>query len=736
MMKLDEFAGQLEKKEKSEYEALVTEAQAEGADSKLIRGKLARLASSVLKRIGEQPNPGPIIAEFSKAYLSMPQKQEALPLTELSVKLPYPLGYELKSFLDDKKLFDSGENVPQFAYVLCAVMGLLVRLAATIGIQGYVSILHGKDTGLNREIVETMRAPADGSWLTLARRLAERLSKEKSPGVAGSLQQGLSTKISLEGSKKGSTTPAQALERLVGFRNRLIHGERVAKSDLEEAVDLLLASVRGFGFLAEFDLLVRRDEGGFRLNGLLPEKMEKLNPALPADQPCLVSQKDPKNFLSLSPILYFQEGHDDQEVTFDELFFLNAGSSERLNYIAYRYARQMDGRSLGSYDAFQDFMKQIPSPPIPKNPRIDYSELSEFHSRLFVGREELFEEVDNFVRERPTPYGVLKALAGMGKTAVMAKLYGRYASKEEEKIESGDRWAFHFCMHADGRDNPVVAMRSLIAQICDMFGKDRKPWLSNDLDELKDQKFPSIIGSAAGELKEGERLVLAIDALDEGIGQDQDSIPSILPAFVPDGVIFLTSYRVDDQKENTRVEERLEQIPDERRSVFSHSDPLKGLTKENVEEFLKKASATENIFPDTLEAVWNASTKDSEGTADPFYLRFVAEGLDSGQISANRPETVPTSLDDAFDEMWMNLPADRDFLLHRLLCTLAVMFDYADDELFAELFSRDLPGETESLRPDDIAQLRSQAGKLLVYNGERYNLFHDRFRTFLVGANS
>ena len=502
-MKLDEFAGQLEKNEKSEYEALVAEAQAEGAEPKSIRGKLARLGSSVLNRIGEQPNPGPIIAEFSKAYLSMPQKQEALPLTELSLKFPYPLGYELKSFLDDKKLFDSGENAPQFAYVLCAVMGLLVRLAATIGIQGYVSILGGKDTGLNREIVETLRAPADGSWLTLARRLAERLSKEKNPGVAGSLQQGLSTKISLEGSKKGSTTPAQALERLVSFRNRLVHGERVAKSELEEAVDLLLASVRGFGFLAEFDLLVRRDEGGFRLNGLLPEKMEKLNPALPADQPCLVSQKDPKNFLSLSPILHFQEGHDDQEVTFDELFFLNAGSGERLNYIAYRYARQMDGRSLGSYDAFQDFMKQIPSPPIPKNPRIDYTELSEFHSRLFVGREELFEEVDNFVRERPTPYGVLKALAGMGKTAVMARLYGRYASKEEDKIESGDRWAFHFCMHADGRDNPVVAMRSLIAQICDMFGKDRKPWLSNDLDELKDQKFPSIIGSAAGELKDG-----------------------------------------------------------------------------------------------------------------------------------------------------------------------------------------------------------------------------------------
>jgi hypothetical protein len=82
--------------------------------------------------------------------------------------------------------------------------------------------------------------------------------------------------------------------------------------------------------------------------------------------------------------------------------------------------------------------------------------------------------------------------------------------------------------------------------------------------------------------------------------------------------------------------------------------------------------------------------------------------------------------------MWMNLPTDRDFLLHRLLCTLAVMYDYADDELFAELLSKNLP---EPLRTDDVAQLRSQAGKLLVYDGERYNLFHDRFRVFLVGNN-
>ena len=72
-MKLVEFAEQLEENEKSEYETLVAEAESEGADPKQLRGRLARLASSVLKRLGEQPNPGPIIGEFSKTYLAFLQ---------------------------------------------------------------------------------------------------------------------------------------------------------------------------------------------------------------------------------------------------------------------------------------------------------------------------------------------------------------------------------------------------------------------------------------------------------------------------------------------------------------------------------------------------------------------------------------------------------------------------------------------------------------------------------------
>ena len=72
-----------------------------------------------------------------------------------------------------------------------------------------------------------------------------------------------------------------------------------------------------------------------------------------------------------------------------------------------------------------------------------------------------------------------------------------------------------------------------------------------------------------------------------------------------------------------------------------------------------------------------------------------------------------------------------DFLCHRLLLTLGIMRDHGDDELFAELFNRDetyLPNT--SLTSQDIAEQRIKIGKLLTYDGDRYTLFHDRFRHF------
>jgi hypothetical protein len=244
---------------------------------------------------------------------------------------------------------------------------------------------------------------------------------------------------------------------------------------------------------------------------------------------------------------------------------------------------------------------------------------------------------------------------------------------------------------------------------------------------------------ASGLIQGPERLVVVIDALDEGIGAEKETVPSCIPAGDYPGVVFLLSYRVDENNENSRVEHQLRQIATERITQLENANPLAGLTQGDVQAYLQRlvdVYGCAEAPAATQEAVWEASTrnspKDRPKGADPFYLRFLSDGVQSGTIRPDRAETVPESLDEAFEEMWMGLPTDEDFLCHRVLLTLGIMREYGDDELFSALFNRERDAQ-HRLVPDDVATVRVKAGKLLVYDGERYGLFHDRFRVFLVG---
>ena len=42
-------------------------------------------------------------------------------------------------------------------------------------------------------------------------------------------------------------------------------------------------------------------------------------------------------------------------------------------------------------------------------------------------------------------------------------------------------------MHTQGRDTPIVAYRSLIAQICEALNLSKKKYISPDINELKDR---------------------------------------------------------------------------------------------------------------------------------------------------------------------------------------------------------------------------------------------------------
>jgi hypothetical protein len=680
-------------------------------------------------------------SEFSR-----PSKPPVEPLETLLGRLTYPLGMTAGEWFREWKRAEEGEGTGRLPFLLCRVSGVAVRLAAAIAVRALVET-KSKDAALNALVHKKLQAPSDGGWLELAREVSKAAAKHP---WGGFLWQSLNAEhaptfqgwVPARGGA-GKQKTAVALNDLVAFRNKLVHGEAPDAAGLQKGCAQLEIALRGLGWLADHALRVKWKGREWAIEGAAPRTVGDGETLLGADvaegEVFLVDPSGARPPLSLAPLLVFRpRGADDVTVETDELWFLNAGQLERLNYIGYRTTAVADGKGLESYEAFKKMMEALETPPIPADPRFDFTDLARFHERLFVGRTDVLDEVAEFVRGRPAPWGALTALPGMGKSAIMAMLYKRHVLGELPAGQSatGDTWVFHFCSAVDGRNSPTAALRSLVAQLCDVAKLERKDWLSTDLEELRDKRLPALVHKVAEGLPAGKKLVLAVDALDEGFGAEKDPVASAFVFRMPDNAVGLLTWRVPSAKEkNERVEQALRQFvgPDLRKALATAS-PLAGLQRPDVELLLRRLGEERGSTPSegVVEATWKAATQDSGGAgADPFFLRLVADGVWSGEVRLDRAETVPQSLDDAFEALWMGLPRDREFLAHRVLVYLAILREPGTDALLAELIQRERP--KEKVTADDIAALRLHAGKLLVYEGERYRLFHDRFKRFLVG---
>jgi WD40 repeat protein len=711
---------------------------------------------------------------------------------ELIYNMPYPLSGVLLEVFKLGERWESGETVPNLSFDICRATGLLLRMNAAVAIAAFS---HGDRNipELNSEVVTALRAPADGTWLNLTQRLLKGLKLDLP--LFKALGQALNLKVEMplifipgeeEPDSSAAGKKAQVkkvavrdlLSQLIKFRNSVAHGERMTGRDNAEALAKLRAVVSGHEFYIDYRLIVRNGKRWLDCDGpgvqelgeghYVPEWWTDPFRALLEDLPDGVvtmikalPEFDSDDTLQLTPLLHFsQKGKED--VRFDDLFFVNRGTAEAAEYIAYNYEGQVSAEDIGSYEAFRELLQQLPTPPIPKEKRLEFDGLAEFHAQRFVGRRDVLGEIEEVLHQTEASYVELRALAGMGKTAIMSWFYGEYGTEAQLPWPGADkkpplpmpadrdRWTFHFCMPTDGRDDPMVALQSIVCQLCDGAGLQRKQYQANEVEEQR-QKLVQLLDKVAGQLENNARVFICIDALDEGIPPyGKDTVPNVLigenegeeedaKSELPDSVVFLVSYRVDGMGVS-RADEHLGHIPEEWRRRLDSADPLKGLTRDDVGLLLTRLAGEADV-PEvpgtTLDATWKAATRDTgekEG-ADPFYLRFLGDSVMEGDVDLLRPESIPADLSTVFEQTWLSLPSGSNYALHRILATLAILREYGTDELMQAVVNASLPAE-EALRLTELSALRAKAGKLLVYDGERYGLFHDRFRWFLVGRPS
>ena len=275
------------------------------------------------------------------------------------------------------------------------------------------------------------------------------------------------------------------LEDLISFRNKLVHGEKVDQQLIVEKFKDIINVFKNLTFLLSWKIFVRVNKKTFHISGSLPKEIkEKVYNELPDKEICLVIDDDIKNYISLYPLLHFNISSN--EVDINELFFLNSGSVNKLNYISYKTSSEIDGKIIGTYDEFQNFLSSsIPTPNLPPDPKINFDDLILEKNKLFVGRDDIQKEFSTYVNKTKMNYGVIKALAGQGKTALMCRLIA-----ENKNI---NHCIYHFCMSQDSRDRPEVMLRSLIAQLCEIFKLNITDWISENLKDLKENLISKFI---------------------------------------------------------------------------------------------------------------------------------------------------------------------------------------------------------------------------------------------------
>jgi hypothetical protein len=658
-----------------------------------------------------------------------------------------------------------------------------LRFCAVVALADYVRG-GAIDPQLNRAIVDCVTRPTDGTWSSLlyapeagaSHALLSVLARRGgAPPCLRVLETSLSGADLPRGVPYGRTAglpsrPSnvhQLAGLFVSFRNELVHGAyaRTRPDDgtlahLSDLLDVLLATLEP---LITRPVVVATSDALLSCNGLaIAEILEapELPDASPIDeawreQPVLL---DGTVRVPLAPWLTLAdleaaarklEG-EEHALGFSELCFFNKFESELLHFLGFAARAQLvhlelleRRRGEEAYASFAGHLEALRLRAAPpgarkRDPIQRFDALATFHAESFVGRREAISAIARFIDERPAPMGLVSAAPGLGKSALLSHFYRLHGAPD-----ACDGWIFHFAARAEQRDHPTLGLRSLVAQAEQQLArlgpsaKQRQP-LPWGYDELSERLGTALTALGEAMAERGRRAVLVLDALDEQTprpGGLAESIFGALPEEIPPNVVCVVSVRLGPDGRPAGVESGAVSAP--RCLPIPGVSPLTGLSEEDVRELVRERLAEvrpelRETSADVLARVCEAARRREEGSLDPFYLRFLADGVRDGTVDLARPGDVPAGLESFFDALWWDLDPAEDFLVHRVLGLLAEMEGFGSDTLFAEVLRR--PAHT-------VARLRHGVNKLLMLAGTdgdeaRYGLFHDRFRWYVQGKFS
>jgi hypothetical protein len=340
----------------------------------------------------------------------------------------------------------------------------------------------------------------------------------------------------------------------------------------------------------------------------------------------------------------------------------------------------------------------------------EFRSLIEEKIRTFCGRRFVFDNFQQFITKNPHGYFTIIGDAGMGKSSIVAK----YVSEH--------KCPCYFNILVERRNRPELFLKSIRQQLIDRY----------QLPNSADADLPTLLAKVAGKLPAGERLVIAVDALDE-VEQEPGENLLHLPTTLPDNVYFLLTRRPYHL-----AKKRLSVSPGVPvKELDLRDDQYVNFNQDDIKEYILFVINADSKYKEGLrkwiqeQGILDASFVEqlaNKSENNFMYLRYVLPAIAKGDYNDLSLKQLPDGLQDYYQNHWvrMGLEDKPGQLREIVLYILLEIGTPIDCEMIAGIAKED-ECDVEAVLKEWVEYLKHQE-----VDGETcYGIYHASFLDFL-----
>lgn len=369
--------------------------------------------------------------------------------------------------------------------------------------------------------------------------------------------------------------------------------------------------------------------------------------------------------------------------------------------VSRRYRRGEEAIGLNPYPHFQA---------TPARLRRSFDALMADKIRGFVGRQFVFDALDEFLQTHESGYFIIRGVCGIGKTALLAKLVN-------------DRGHIHhFNIASQNIRSTRVFLENVCAQLIARYGLKHEELPQGATD---DSGFlMQCLGEAAAN-RRNHPIVLAIDALDEvdrlGLAPAVNIL--YLPPSLPDGVyVIITTRHLDDLHLRVVRQQVLDLEADSEGNLRDISVYIEAYARQEA------MRARLSAWGVSVEQFVVALRKKSQGNF--MYLRYVLPAIEQGKFVKGTLDELPEGLMAYYQGHWRKMREgnEREFdtLYEPIVCILGVAQEPVTVQQIAA-WTKLTQGQVK----DAIRLWREFLEEESVEGEHCYRIYHTSFQDFL-----